>query len=177
MPPLLIAALAASTFAHHPPCNKTFTYHMDTRAAWAVYTGTHDVSTRNVRMLRRIARCQRRRHNVRRARIFNAARRGEWADRRYQEYLDSHMTPAIASWYDTHGIGACGVDDVQNGYRFASLFLACGTAVKFCHYGACIVGVMEDHGPYVSGRSFDFNVNMKYALGCGGICAVTYRIL
>ena len=34
---------------------------------------------------------------------------------------------ALASWYAEHGTGACGVGDVQSGYRFASLFLRCGT--------------------------------------------------
>jgi hypothetical protein len=173
VPPILIAALAASAFAHHPPCNKTFTYHMDTRAAWAVYAGSGDVTKRNFRMLNRIARCQRSRRDVHRARVFNAARRYEWTQRR----LDANMAPAVASWYDTHGIGACGTDDVQIGYKFASLILTCGTEVKFCHYGTCVIGVMEDHGPYVSGRTFDFNVNMRDALGCGGICYVTWRLL
>ena len=40
---------------------------------------------------------------------------------------------ALASWYAEHGTGACGVGDVQAGYRFASLFLGCGTRIRFRH--------------------------------------------
>lgn len=167
----LIAALIATAVPVHHDCPKTFTYHMDTRAAWAVYVGTHDVPQRDIQMLRRIARCQRKHRNVHRSRIFNAARRAEWVERR----LDLHMPYALASYYTDHGTGACGVGDVQSGYRFASLFLRCGTVVHFCHNG-CVDAVMSDHGPYISGRTFDLNANLRYALGCGGLCNVRWRI-
>ena len=85
------------------------------------------------------------------------------------------MSTALASWYGDHGGGACGVGDVQSGYRFASLFLQCGSRVRFCHYGSCVTGVMSDHGPYISGRLFDLNANLKYALGCSDLCTVRWR--
>lgn len=88
------------------------------------------------------------------------------------------MSTAIASWYDDHGIGACDlVSDVQSGYRFASLFLRCGTRVQFCHDGSCVTGIMSDHGPYISGRLFDLNVNLRNTLRCGGLCPVRWRIV
>jgi hypothetical protein len=86
------------------------------------------------------------------------------------------MSPALASYYTDHGTGACGVGDVQSGYRFASLFLRCGTAVRFCYRGRCAEGVMSDHGPYVSGRTFDLNLNLKIALGCSDLCDLLYRV-
>lgn len=85
------------------------------------------------------------------------------------------MQTALASYYTDHGTGACGVGDVQSGYRFASLFLRCGTAVVFC-FRSCVTAIMSDHGPYVAGRTFDLNANLKYATGCSDLCSVRWRI-
>lgn len=85
------------------------------------------------------------------------------------------METALASWYDTPGIGACDLGpDVQSGYRFASLFLRCGARVRFCRRGACVVATMADRGPYVSGRLFDLNVPLRDVLHCGGLCYVRW---
>lgn len=170
MSPVFVALVVAAVA--HPGCAKTFTYHMDTRAAWAVYAGTREVPQLDVRMLRRIARCQRRPSNMERSRRFNAARRGEWLGRR----ADLSMQPALASWYNLEGSGACGTG-AQVGYHFASLILPCGAQIKICHYSACVVGTMADHGPYVGGRTFDLNVNMRNALSCAGVCSVRWRRL
>jgi hypothetical protein len=86
------------------------------------------------------------------------------------------MQTALASYYTDHGTGACGVGDVQSGYRFASLFLSCGTRVMFC-YNGCATAVMSDHGPYVAGRTFDLNANLKYGIGCSDLCSVRWRIV
>ena len=87
------------------------------------------------------------------------------------------MHDALASYYDIDGTGACGVGSVQTGYRFANLSLTCGTRVRFCYRGRCATGTMSDHGPYIAGRLFDLNVNLKNALGCPGLCYLRYRIL
>ena len=79
---------------------------------------------------------------------------------------------ALASWYDQGGIGACGVE-AQDGLRFASLFLRCGTPIRFCHNG-CVTAVMSDHGPYVTGRAFDLNANLRAAIGCSDLCTVRW---
>ena len=81
---------------------------------------------------------------------------------------------ALASWYDQSGVGACGVE-AQAGDRFASLFLDCGTHVRFCYRG-CVVGTMADHGPYVTGRTFDLNANLRAALGCPDLCTVRWEV-
>jgi hypothetical protein len=86
------------------------------------------------------------------------------------------MQTALASYYTDHGTGACGVGDVQDGYRFASLFLSCGTRVVFC-YRSCATATMSDHGPYVAGRTFDLNANLKYGIGCSDLCNVRWRIV
>lgn len=188
----LVSAVMA--FAPHPAlndCPKTFTYKMDRRAADAIYAGTKDMTRHNRRLLARLERCQRpvghpkaHRAHQRRARRYNAHRRHDWAQRRLearrqheQEVLDAQMPYAVASWYDTEGVGACGFGTVQSGYRFASLILPCGAVARFCHGSLCIDGVMSDHGPYIAGRTFDFNVNMRNALACGGICTVRWRRL
>ena len=81
---------------------------------------------------------------------------------------------ALASWYSEHGTGACGVGDVQSGYRFASLFLACGTRIRFRHGRNTVTATMSDHGPYVSGRTFDLNAALKTALACSDLCTVRW---
>jgi hypothetical protein len=173
---LAATVLAAGLTGPHPDrdrgCHKTFTVRMDTRAARAIYRGTRPVSGAQTRLLERLERCQRPvdRPRAHRAHAYNVARRREWAQRR----LDAQLIPAIASWYDTEGVGACGYGTVQSGYRFASLFLACGTRIVICHYG-CVVATMSDHGPYIAGRTFDLNVNVRDAIGCGGICLVRWR--
>jgi len=85
------------------------------------------------------------------------------------------MRRAVASWYAEHGTGACGVDDVQNGLRFASLILRCGTQIRICRR-RCVTATMADHGPYVNGRTFDLNVNLRDAIDCPGICTVRWRL-
>lgn len=84
------------------------------------------------------------------------------------------MQSAVASYYDLGGDGACGVP-AQEGYRFASLILPCGAQIVICNGSTCVTATMADHGPYVAGRTFDLNVALKDALGCGGICDVTWR--
>jgi len=86
------------------------------------------------------------------------------------------MSTALASYYTLHGGGACGVGDVQSGYRFASLILPCGARVRFCKR-RCVTATMSDHGPYVNGRTFDLNVNLKYAIGCEPLCYLKWRRL
>jgi hypothetical protein len=87
------------------------------------------------------------------------------------------MQSAIASWYDQQGVGACNLPGgAQAGMRFASLILRCGTRVRFCYRHRCVTATMADHGPYVPGRTFDLNVNLRGALGCSGICPVRWRL-
>ena len=85
------------------------------------------------------------------------------------------MSSALASWYNLEGTGACGYGSVQSGYRLANLYLACGTLVKICHYG-CVIAQVADRGPYVYGRTFDLNANLKYAIGCPDLCYVRWRL-
>ena len=146
---------------------------MITRAIDAIYSGSRDVPGSARRHLRRYERCAR--PHVNRAHI-----------RRYQQHAvaawqlrhDPPMNgPVLASYYTDGGGGACGLGDVQSGYRFASLFLPCGAWIRMCHGAQCVNAMMSDHGPYVGGRTFDLNANLRAALGCGGLCDVTWRPL
>jgi hypothetical protein len=89
--------------------------------------------------------------------------------------LDPPMASAVASWYDEDGPGACGYG-AQEGLRFASLILTCGTKVWICHTG-CVTATMADHGPYVAGRTFDLNANLRAAIGCPDLCTVRWRVV
>lgn len=167
---LVAAVLAVPAHATPANCGPTFTRPMITRAINATYRGTKDVSAKERRHLRRFIHCARRHVNRARMRRILHQAWSDWNQRRHPP-----MYGAIASWYDTEGTGACGYGTVQTGYRFASLILPCGAIAEFCHGSVCIEGEMSDHGPYVAGRTFDFNVNMRAALGCGGVCYVTWR--
>jgi hypothetical protein len=143
------------------------------RAIDAVYAGTRDVSRHDRQHLSRYMRCAR--PHVNRARIHRrlADRKAAWRLRR-----DPPMNgPVLASYYTDGGGGACQIGDVQSGYRFASLFLSCGTMIRMCHGSSCVDAMMSDHGPYVGGRTFDLNDNLRAAIGCGGLCDVTWRLL
>ncbi len=89
------------------------------------------------------------------------------------------MNSAFVSWYNDAGTTASGTHSY---YGFATCgsgggpCLAFGTRVEFCDNG-CIVGVADDHGPYVSGRMFDLNQNIAAAIGFAGLGTVQYRIL
>jgi hypothetical protein len=80
---------------------------------------------------------------------------------------------ALASWYDDSGQTASGRHYT---YGFASLMFGSewGRAIRFRHGSATVVGQLDDHGPYVSGRSFDLNAALKAALGCSDLCSVRW---
>jgi hypothetical protein len=80
---------------------------------------------------------------------------------------------AIASWYNDSGQTASGIHYT---YGFASLILGSewGRRILFC-YQRCIVGQLDDHGPYVTGRTFDLNPALKSATGCPDLCTVRWR--
>jgi len=84
------------------------------------------------------------------------------------------MNVALASWYDDSGTTASGLHYT---YGYASLMFGSdwGHAVRFCHAGRCVVGRMDDHGPYVGGRAFDLNAPLKDALGCPDLCTLRWR--
>ena len=86
------------------------------------------------------------------------------------------MAEAVASWYDYAGSTASGI---RYEYGFASLMFGSrwGTRVLFCHAGHCVVGQLDDHGPYITGRSFDLWPSLRDALHCPDLCTVAYRVL
>jgi hypothetical protein len=86
------------------------------------------------------------------------------------------MREAIASWYD-YG-GGTTASGREYPYGFASLLFgsAWGTRVLFCHGARCHDGQLDDHGPYVGGRSFDFTLALRDALGCPDLCDVRWRL-
>lgn len=83
------------------------------------------------------------------------------------------MATALASWYDDAGTTASGVHYT---YGYASLMFGSrwGYPVRFC-YRRCVIGRLDDHGPYVGGRAFDLNANLRGALGCPDLCVVRWR--
>lgn len=82
--------------------------------------------------------------------------------------------PALASWYDDSGTTASGV---HYRYGFASLLFGSewGHHVEFYYRGHRVTGRLDDHGPYVSGRTFDLNAALRAALGCPDLCYLEWR--
>lgn len=75
----------------------------------------------------------------------------------------------VASWYNDGGSTACGFHAT---YGVASPTLPCGTQVTFVYGGRTIVATVDDRGPYVGGRNYDFNQNVAAALGMYGVATV-----
>jgi hypothetical protein len=88
---------------------------------------------------------------------------------------DPPTQPALASWYEDAGQTASGR---HYEYGFAALIFGSrwGTRVEFEYRGRRVVGSLDDHGPYVSGRTFDLGPNLKGALGCPDLCSLRWRL-
>jgi hypothetical protein len=84
------------------------------------------------------------------------------------------MQPAVASWYDDTGTTASGR---HYPLGFAALILGSdwGRRVLFCHADRCAIGQLDDHGPYVTGRTFDLNPQLKATLACPDLCVLRWR--
>jgi len=79
------------------------------------------------------------------------------------------LEPTVASWYYDAGNTACGFHAY---YGVANKSLPCGTHVTFEYGGRSVVATVDDRGPYVYGRSFDFNQNVSRYLGMYGVATV-----
>jgi rare lipoprotein A (peptidoglycan hydrolase) len=76
---------------------------------------------------------------------------------------------SVASWYYDAGATACGFHAT---YGVANKYLPCGTKVTFRHGGHTVTATVDDRGPFVAGREWDFNQTLAGALGFGGVGAV-----
>jgi hypothetical protein len=83
------------------------------------------------------------------------------------------MSTAVASYYNYEGT-ACGgwnqLGFAQGIYGVVRVYWPCGTRARFCYLSRCVIGVRQDSGPFVGGRTFDFSPGLKAALGCPDIC-------
>jgi hypothetical protein len=75
----------------------------------------------------------------------------------------------VASWYNDGGGTACGF---HAGMGVANKTLPCGTKVTFVYGGRRVTATVDDRGPFVAGREWDFNQNTAAALGMGGVATV-----
>ncbi len=76
---------------------------------------------------------------------------------------------AMASWYNDAGGTACGFHAYLG---VANKTLPCGTNVTFRYNGRSVTAVVDDRGPFISGRDWDLNQNTAGALGFGGVDVV-----
>lgn len=75
-----------------------------------------------------------------------------------------HFQKAVASYYRDDGFATASGRHYT--YGFASLIFGneWGKRVLFC-YARCVIGRLDDHGPYVAGRTFDFDERLASATG------------
>ncbi len=83
--------------------------------------------------------------------------------------LTVYSDESVASWYDDAGGTACGF---HAGLGVANKSLPCGTRVRFRYGGRSVTATVDDRGPFVAGRTWDFNQNVAAALGFGGVGTV-----
>jgi len=170
---------------HSDRCPRSFTLSYGRQVARRVFRGDHELPQVVYPRVRHLEICQQSEPHQKKLTRFVG--KEYW---HHKKRVLSHIskpkvvrvvTPVVptssglASYYDLTGDGSCGAP-AQDGYQFASLFLACGTQVEMCAE-RCVVATMNDHGPYVSGRLFDLNVNLRDALGCSDLCEVRYKVL
>jgi rare lipoprotein A len=74
--------------------------------------------------------------------------------------------PVTVSWYEDAGSTACGF---HAAYGVANLSLPCGTKVRMRRGGRTVTAVVDDRGPYVSGREYDLSQTTAAALGFAGV--------
>jgi rare lipoprotein A len=73
---------------------------------------------------------------------------------------------SVASWYDDGGGTACGF---HAHYGVANRTLPCGSRITFIRGGHRVTAVVDDRGPFVSGRDWDLNQNTAGALAFDGV--------
>jgi hypothetical protein len=76
---------------------------------------------------------------------------------------------SVASWYQDGGGTACGF---HAHYGVANRTLPCGSRITFVRGGRSVTAVVDDRGPYVSGRDWDLNQNTAGALAFDGVGTV-----
>jgi hypothetical protein len=76
---------------------------------------------------------------------------------------------SVASWYQDGGGTACGF---HAHYGVANRTLPCGARITFVRGGRTVRAVVDDRGPYVSGRDWDLNQNTAGALAFDGVGTV-----
>lgn len=76
---------------------------------------------------------------------------------------------SVASWYSDAPGTACGF---HAGFGVANKTLPCGTKVRFRYGGRSVTATVDDRGPFIPGRTWDFNQNVAAALHFGGVGTV-----
>lgn len=171
MTALLLAAVMAAPIAHADSrhCNKLFTVWMDQRAANAIYHGTRKVTSKQLRLLDRLERCQRNPQARPFVHSYNHRQKSAHTRRIIAARIPPMPYYVLASWFYDGGATACGFHAT---YGVANKTLPCGYRVQLRHGGNSVEAIVEDRGPFIYGRTFDLNPNTKAALGCSDLCVV-----
>ena len=90
---------------------------------------------------------------------------------------DPPMSVALASYY-SYPAGASTACGFSSPVGVANRSLPCGTHVRFCA-ARCVVGIVDDRGPYIYSRLWDLSVGLAEAIGfnlSAGVAPVRWAI-
>lgn len=162
-------AVAAPAQAHRN-CQRLYTVAQGKHTALSVFHGTRAVHLEQFKLLGYIERCQRNPRAQGYMRWYDRHQRALHRQRvlaaRHPEYYST------ASWYYDQGSTASGWHAT---YGVANRTMPFGTRITFYYGGRSVQAVVDDRGPYVSGRDFDLSQNTARALGFQGVATVGWR--
>jgi rare lipoprotein A (peptidoglycan hydrolase) len=167
---LALAAAVVPSAAARRACGQTYTVAVAQHAAKTVYAGIRKVTTAERQRLTRMAQCQR---------VVRAVKYVHWYVHRQRELWLTRTHPfnvGVASFYNDAGPHCCGfsapygvADCGSDGHCYPM-----GTRILFC-YRRCHVGVVDDHGPFIGGRDWDFSESLANATGVSSV-GVAYGV-
>lgn len=84
---------------------------------------------------------------------------------------------ATATWYMHGKRTANGERFDPNGMTAAHRTYPFGTRLRVTHKGRSVVVRINDRGPFVRGKQLDLARGAARAIGCAGVCKVTYVVM
>jgi rare lipoprotein A len=85
--------------------------------------------------------------------------------------------PAKATWYQCCKRTANGERFNPDGMTAAHRTYPFGTRLRVTHKGRSVVVRINDRGPFTRGKQLDLARGAAKAIGCRGICRVTYAVV
>lgn len=95
----------------------------------------------------------------------------------YRPGLQGFRQAGIASVYWEGRKTANGERFLPDGLTAAHRTLRFGTRLRVMYRGRVVVVRINDRGPFIKGRALDLSRGAARAIGCSGLCQVTWQVL